>query len=64
LSQVDPKRVYYLSLEFLLGRSMDNALLNMGLKGTYGSKFYFVLFTKKVGISVCCLSGFEYAQCK
>lgn len=39
LSKVDPKRVYYLSLEFLLGRSMDNALLNMGLKGTYGSKF-------------------------
>ncbi|KAG0071763.1 Non-essential glycogen phosphorylase [Linnemannia elongata] len=35
LSKVDPKRVYYLSLEFLLGRSMDNALLNMGLKGTY-----------------------------
>lgn len=38
LSKADPKRVYYLSLEFLLGRSMDNALLNLGLKGTYGSK--------------------------
>lgn len=38
LSKVDPKRVYYLSLEFLLGRSMDNALLNMGLKDKYGSK--------------------------
>ncbi|KAF9916281.1 Non-essential glycogen phosphorylase [Lobosporangium transversale] len=36
LSKVNPKRVYYLSLEFLLGRSMDNALLNMGLKETYG----------------------------
>ncbi|KAI8841712.1 hypothetical protein BC829DRAFT_446690 [Chytridium lagenaria] len=24
-----PKRVYYLSLEFLLGRTMDNAILNM-----------------------------------
>jgi starch phosphorylase len=29
---VDPKRVYYLSLEFLMGRAMDNALLNTGLK--------------------------------
>ncbi|KAI7829636.1 glycosyl transferase [Gamsiella multidivaricata] len=36
LSKADPKRVYYLSLEFLLGRSMDNALLNMGLKDVYG----------------------------
>ncbi|KAF8979683.1 Non-essential glycogen phosphorylase [Entomortierella lignicola] len=36
MSKADPKRVYYLSLEFLLGRSMDNALLNMGLKDTYG----------------------------
>lgn len=29
---VDPKRVYYLSLEFLMGRAMDNALLNTDLK--------------------------------
>ncbi|KAG0224960.1 Non-essential glycogen phosphorylase [Actinomortierella wolfii] len=35
LSKADPKRVYYLSLEFLLGRSMDNALLNLGLKDLY-----------------------------
>ncbi|KAJ3121779.1 Non-essential glycogen phosphorylase [Nowakowskiella sp. JEL0407] len=28
----DPKRVYYLSLEFLLGRTLDNAMLNLGLK--------------------------------
>lgn len=32
---MDPKRVYYLSLEFLLGRSLDNALLNMDVKGLY-----------------------------
>lgn len=25
----DPKRVYYLSLEFLMGRALDNALINM-----------------------------------
>jgi starch phosphorylase len=27
----DPKRVYYLSLEFLIGRMMSNAALNLGL---------------------------------
>lgn len=31
VSRNDPKRVYYLSLEFLLGRSLDNAMLNMGI---------------------------------
>ncbi|KAH8172828.1 carbohydrate phosphorylase domain-containing protein [Sarocladium implicatum] len=30
----DPKRVYYLSLEFLMGRTLDNAMLNVGLKDT------------------------------
>lgn len=28
----DSKRVYYLSLEFLMGRALDNAMLNIGLK--------------------------------
>lgn len=28
----DSKRVYYLSLEFLMGRALDNAMLNLGLK--------------------------------
>ncbi|PHH60963.1 hypothetical protein CDD82_2207 [Ophiocordyceps australis] len=28
----DVKRVYYLSLEFLMGRALDNAMLNVGLK--------------------------------
>lgn len=31
----NPKRVYYLSLEFLLGRSLDNSLLNLGVKEVY-----------------------------
>jgi starch phosphorylase len=31
----DPKRVYYLSLEFLLGRTLDNAMLAMGVKDEY-----------------------------
>lgn len=29
------KRAYYLSLEFLMGRALDNALLNLNLKGNY-----------------------------
>jgi len=28
----DGKRIYYLSLEFLMGRALDNAMLNVGLK--------------------------------
>lgn len=28
----DPKRVYYLSLEFLMGRALDNALINMDVE--------------------------------
>ncbi len=30
----DSKRVYYLSLEFLMGRTLGNALLNLGLTGS------------------------------
>lgn len=31
----DPKRVYYMSLEFLMGRTLDNSLLSMGIKTPY-----------------------------
>lgn len=29
------KKVYYLSIEYLLGRSMRNTVTNLGLKGEY-----------------------------
>lgn len=32
----DPKRVYYLSLEFLMGRALDNALINMDVEKSNG----------------------------
>ena len=34
----DQKRVYYLSLEFLMGRAFDNAMLNVGQKDVAKSK--------------------------
>ncbi len=33
--RVDAKRVYYLSLEFLLGRALLNALLNLGIRDRF-----------------------------
>lgn len=30
-----PKRVYYLSIEWLMGRSLDNAVLNLDMRNTY-----------------------------
>lgn len=35
ITQQDPKRVYYLSLEYLLGRAMRNALINMDIEENY-----------------------------
>jgi len=34
-AEANTKRVYYLSIEYLLGRSLGNALLNLGVEGTY-----------------------------
>jgi len=31
----DPKRVYYVSMEFLMGRHLENSLINMGLLDDY-----------------------------
>jgi starch phosphorylase len=36
-SRKSPKRAYYLSLEFLMGRTLSNALLNLGLLDGYSS---------------------------
>ncbi|KAA1466891.1 glycosyltransferase family 35 protein [Dentipellis sp. KUC8613] len=35
-SRKAPKRAYYLSLEFLMGRTLSNAMLNLGVQPTYG----------------------------
>lgn len=35
MAAVDAKRVYYMSLEFLLGRLMQNALVNLDLEAKY-----------------------------
>lgn len=35
-SEKDPKFVYYLSAEFLMGRSLLNTIYNLGLEGEYG----------------------------
>ncbi|KAF3451432.1 hypothetical protein FNV43_RR07527 [Rhamnella rubrinervis] len=31
----DPKRVYFLSLEFLMGRSLSNSVINLGIRDQY-----------------------------
>ncbi|KAI9344247.1 carbohydrate phosphorylase-domain-containing protein [Obelidium mucronatum] len=36
-SAKNPKRIYYMSLEFLLGRTLDNAMLNLSVKKSFNS---------------------------
>jgi starch phosphorylase len=31
----DAKRVYYLSMEFMIGRSLDNSIINLGIKDAW-----------------------------
>lgn len=33
--EMDPKRVYYISMEFLMGRSLLNSLFNLDVKDAY-----------------------------
>ena len=39
----DPKRVYYLSLEFYMGRSLTNTMINLGIQGACDEAMYQVL---------------------
>ena len=52
-SRKAPKRAYYLSLEFLMGRTLDNALLNLALKPQYADA------TSKLGFTLEDLLGQE-----
>uniref|UniRef100_A0A5S6R0W8 Alpha-1,4 glucan phosphorylase n=1 Tax=Trichuris muris TaxID=70415 RepID=A0A5S6R0W8_TRIMR len=36
----DPKRVYYLSLEFYMGRTLSNTMLNLGIQATCDEAMY------------------------
>jgi glycogen phosphorylase len=45
-TRVDPKRVYYLSLEYLIGRTLQNAVLNLDMEKLYKR-------TLRVRVRVC-----------
>lgn len=36
----DPKRVYYLSLEYYMGRSLQNTMINLGIQGAVDEALY------------------------
>lgn len=38
--ETDPKRVYYLSLEFYMGRSLTNTMINLGIEGECDEAMY------------------------
>jgi len=38
--ETDPKRVYYLSLEFYMGRSLTNTMINLGIQGACDEAMY------------------------
>nr|QDL52665.2 glycogen phosphorylase [Aphidius gifuensis] len=38
--ETDPKRVYYLSLEYYMGRSLQNTMINLGIQGACDEAMY------------------------
>uniref|UniRef100_A0A914W1B7 Alpha-1,4 glucan phosphorylase n=1 Tax=Plectus sambesii TaxID=2011161 RepID=A0A914W1B7_9BILA len=38
--ETDPKRVYYLSLEFYMGRTLSNTMMNLGIQATVDEALY------------------------
>jgi len=38
--EIDPKRVYYLSMEFYMGRSLTNTMINLGIQGACDEAMY------------------------
>lgn len=57
-SRAAPKRAYYLSLEFLMGRTLDNALLNLGLKSEFNESADKLGFNLEDLIGQCLRSAF------
>lgn len=44
--ETDPKRVYYLSLEYYMGRSLSNVMINLGIESEMDEALYEVRQTK------------------
>jgi len=51
--EADPKRVYYLSLEFYMGRSLTNTMINLGIQGACDEAMY------QLGLEVDDLENYE-----
>ena len=51
--QRDSKRVYYLSLEFYMGRSLTNTMINLGIQGACDEAMYQVCVTLKLTSIFC-----------
>merc|ERR1740131_249016 len=51
--EVDPKRIYYLSLEFYMGRSLTNTMLNLGITTACDEALY------QLGLNIEELEDFE-----
>ncbi|CAF0951125.1 unnamed protein product [Adineta ricciae] len=51
--ETDPKRVYYLSLEYYMGRSLSNMMINLGIESELDEALY------ELGLSIEELEDFE-----